>query len=280
MTNRMSLDGVSETEATGIMTSSEPGAGEDTFRRVADMIGTPTRGADIWSEPEIKVDAEDERESTAAVALEDQEGIDDPVRMYLREIGKVYLLTAGDEKRLARQMEEGQHIEAIENNWRAVNGTEPLAVDIALRLFDQLYQLSWVLDLAVEHLDLPKEATLVERLGDEALHRLIDGEMDMDFAQRVASARFGDEEPPPPPPAPVLTEVTDEDAKPVGGPFPGFEDAARSIVRLSIVAHILQPDLIAPLVDRWAKRTCCRRTWKCARTSWFATTACTTSSSS
>ena len=39
------------------------------------------------------------------VPLEEQEGIDDPVRMYLREIGKVYLLSGADEKRLARQME-------------------------------------------------------------------------------------------------------------------------------------------------------------------------------
>ena len=40
------------------------------------------------------------------VALTAQEAIDDPVRMYLREIGKVRLLTAKDERVLARKMEE------------------------------------------------------------------------------------------------------------------------------------------------------------------------------
>ena len=45
--------------------------------------------------------------------------------MYLREIGKVFLLSAADEKHLARQMEEGQHIEAIEHTWREEHGTEP-----------------------------------------------------------------------------------------------------------------------------------------------------------
>ena len=49
--------------------------------------------------------------------------------MYLREIGKVYLLTADDEKRLARAMEEGKHIQRIERRWleehgRPARGTE------------------------------------------------------------------------------------------------------------------------------------------------------------
>ena len=76
--------------------------------------------------------------SATAVPLEDQEGIDDPVRMYLREIGKVFLLSAADEKHLARQMEEGQHIEAIEHTWREVHEAEPTAVEVALTLFEQL----------------------------------------------------------------------------------------------------------------------------------------------
>src|SRR5688500_4971757 len=114
MTNRVSLDGVTATD-TGEIVASEGGVGEDSFRRVADMLETRTRElgtSDIWSEPEIKVDADDEREVAATANLEDQEGIDDLVRMYLREIGKVFLLSAADEKHLARQMEEGQHIEA------------------------------------------------------------------------------------------------------------------------------------------------------------------------
>ncbi len=47
--------------------------------------------------------------------------------MYLREIGKVFLLSAADEKHLARQMEEGQHIEAIEHTWESESGIEPTA---------------------------------------------------------------------------------------------------------------------------------------------------------
>ena len=44
--------------------------------------------------------------------------------MYLREIGKVSLLTADDEKRLARAMEDGDYIHRIENAALRATGPE------------------------------------------------------------------------------------------------------------------------------------------------------------
>ena len=222
MTNRMSIDGVRDGESGEMLTTSAVG-GDDSFRRVADMIESRTRdlGADIWSEPDIKQteEAEEEREAAqSAVALEDQEGIDDPVRMYLREIGKVFLLSAADEKHLARQMEEGQHIEQIKDTWREERDTNPTAVEVALTLFQQLSTLQPVLDLAIKHLRLPKKSTLADRMGDPELRSFIDGEMSPEFAELVAKQRKLEP-----------------------------EDAARQIVQLSIVTHILQPDLVAAM---------------------------------
>ncbi len=54
---------------------------------------------DLREEPEIEI------EPLAELV---HEGIDDPVRMYLREIGRVSLLTARDEVELAMQMEAGK----------------------------------------------------------------------------------------------------------------------------------------------------------------------------
>jgi RNA polymerase primary sigma factor len=224
MTNRMSIDGVSDGESGEMLTTSA--VGEDAFRRVADMIESRPRdlGSDIWSEPDIKQteEAEEEREATqsGAVPLEDQEGIDDPVRMYLREIGKVFLLSAADEKHLARQMEEGQHIEQIEDAWRDEKGTDPSAVEIALMLFQQMSVLQPVLDVAVKHLNLPKKATIAERVGDPSLRSLMDGEMNPEFLEAVAKARKMEP-----------------------------EDAARSIVQMSIVTHILNPDVVTAMSD-------------------------------
>ncbi len=183
MAERVSLGQVPDS---AIITSGE--AGDDSFRRVADMLENRGR-SDIWSEPEIKItqETEEEREAaTSGIPLEDQEGIDDPVRMYLREIGKVFLLSAADEKLLARQMEEGQHIEAIEEAWVQQHGAEPTAVETALTLFEQLNQLQPVLDLAVKYLNLPRKSTIADRLSELQLRALIDAEMDLEFVDFVA----------------------------------------------------------------------------------------------
>jgi RNA polymerase primary sigma factor len=221
MTNRVSVDGVAEGDAGEMLTNS--GGNDDSFRRVADMIESRSRDSDIWSEPDLKLSAEadEEREATqTAVPLEDQEGIDDPVRMYLREIGKVFLLSAADEKHLARQMEEGQHIEAIEESWREQHASEPNAIEVALTLFEQLHQTKPVLDLAIKHLNLPRHSSLADRMGDPSLRALVDGEMDIEFQETVARARKIEP-----------------------------EDAARSIVRLAIVTHILQPELVSMMAS-------------------------------
>ncbi len=66
--------------------------------------------ADAWEnlEPEAQ-DLRDEPEIEIEPVLDlDNEAIDDPVRMYLREIGRVPLLTARDEVELAQAMEQGR----------------------------------------------------------------------------------------------------------------------------------------------------------------------------
>ena len=51
----------------------------------------------------------EELELEPVIEPEEQELGDDPVRLYLHEIGRVQLLTADDEKMIARRIELGKH---------------------------------------------------------------------------------------------------------------------------------------------------------------------------
>ncbi len=82
-------------------------------------------------EEELAEEAEDEAEEEAEVDLSVPEGvgIDDPVRMYLKEIGRVPLLSAEEEIQLAKRMEEGDE----EAKRRLAEANLRLVVSIAKR---------------------------------------------------------------------------------------------------------------------------------------------------
>ena len=91
-----------------------------------------------WGEPAVAKLEEAERE---IVTAELEEGIDDPVRMYLREIGKVNLLTAANEKTLARSMEEGDYIQRIENRFFEETGRRTRGADLIVTTEKDLVKL-------------------------------------------------------------------------------------------------------------------------------------------
>ncbi len=80
---------------------------------------------------DIPEDAEDDVEEEAEVDLSVPEGvgIDDPVRMYLKEIGRVPLLSADEEIELAKRMEQGDE----EAKRRLAEANLRLVVSIAKR---------------------------------------------------------------------------------------------------------------------------------------------------
>ncbi len=61
-------------------------------------------------ETEVEIRKSPEVEKKRLVYSDKEASIDDPIRLYLREIGKENLLTAEQEVELSKQMEEGENI--------------------------------------------------------------------------------------------------------------------------------------------------------------------------
>jgi len=116
----------------------------------------------------------------------DQEVVDDPVRMYLHEIGRVSLLTATEAKDLARKMEEGRRIRQIRHDYRAQQETEPSATDIILAILHELAQASSVINLLGEHLELPPGISFLEKIYNNKLRDSIDSEISPNLILAVA----------------------------------------------------------------------------------------------
>ena len=94
--------------------------------------GEPAAETTDGSRPEAE---DQEREPEAA---ETTEVLDDPVRMYLREIGRVRLLTSADERKLARQLEGGKHLNAVKSELTEELSQEPQPWEISARLLRRL----------------------------------------------------------------------------------------------------------------------------------------------
>lgn len=110
--------------------------------------------------------------------VEDSEISDDPVRMYLREIGRVGLLTATDERFLARGMEIAERLAEVQAGMAAETGRMPTAADTTLELLRRVGSQHEVASAIAGFIGLPKGTTLGTLLGIEDLRALIDGPHD------------------------------------------------------------------------------------------------------
>lgn len=97
---------------------------DDVYEKLAGM------GIDVIPDaPELEKPDDTPREPEAVIAVPDGVDIDDPVRMYLKEIGRIPLLTSELEVSLAKQMEAGDE----EGKRRLIEANLRLVVSIAKR---------------------------------------------------------------------------------------------------------------------------------------------------
>jgi RNA polymerase primary sigma factor len=117
---------------------------------------------------EIAVD--DDRTAAAAIAESDLAGaaLDDPVRMYLREIGRVQLLTAAREVELSKAMERGEYLTTLIEQLQGESQNPPSATEIGMAVFHS-FKAGWpaVRDFWVQtHPDaaLPAKPQMIEQV--------------------------------------------------------------------------------------------------------------------
>ncbi len=147
--------------------------------------------------------------------LEDLTGAgEDAVRQYLSEIGRVDLLTAADERYLARQLEDGNWILDVEETLSDRLGRDPSGAEVWVALLEQLEHLRPVAVVIGRSLRWGKRSQL-DLIHEPDFCDRIDGELNEEMRDRVQRARRVDE-----------------------------EEANTLIVQLSVVAHLLDAKLI------------------------------------
>lgn len=114
-------------------------------------------GIDVIEEPEDE--EEDGQEEKIDLNVPEGVNIDDPVRMYLKEIGKVPLLTPEEEVRLAKAMEQGDEMakrKLAEANLRLVVSIAKRYVGRGMQFLDLIQEGNLGLIKAVEKFDYTK----------------------------------------------------------------------------------------------------------------------------
>ena len=137
---------------------------------------------------EIKATEEEAKEASEDAQQDEIEGselIDDPVRMYLREIGRVTLLTAADERRLALQLAAYKHIDKGEQEFLADTDRPASASDVAKLLLSRLQDQGDLIEAVSEYLAIDEKMTISELLLNEKMRSGVDGEINFDMLEQL-----------------------------------------------------------------------------------------------
>lgn len=117
---------------------------------------------------------------------EEQEVADDPVRLYLHEIGKVNLLTAKDERALAEKIEASKRVKEIRQEHTTRYGKAPTAVEVVLTMLKEVGRDANIIRVLREQLKLPPTDNLKEALCDRTFQESVEGVIDQQLVQAVS----------------------------------------------------------------------------------------------
>ena len=111
---------------------------------------------------------------------------DDPTRLYFHEIGKVSLLTARDERTLAKKIEVGKRLRQIKRDHMQKSGKGPSGAEIVLIVRGEIGRAAPVVLLLREQLGLPVTNSFVKSISNTKLRNSIEGILDQQMVENIA----------------------------------------------------------------------------------------------
>ena len=146
----------------------------------------PASGREHPNTEDIDESMNEEEEAELEVEMESSEVLDDPVRMYLREIGRVRLLKAAEEKALARSVEGGRHLRQLEEEFQQLTGRPPVAWEVTSSLLHRIINSTPLITVLVDKLEISRNLNISEIIGHPVLRKAIDGELDLELMSFIA----------------------------------------------------------------------------------------------
>jgi RNA polymerase primary sigma factor len=146
----------------------------------------------LWGDPTATALAAESVEPAGPADIEslisDAEITDDPVRMYLREIGRVGLLTAREERDLARAIELRRRLDTVEEALKARDGQVATATATAQELLSQLGAQQKQADAVARFLGIKGAVSLSTLTTNPEIRALIDGPHSEDLLRYLSDA--------------------------------------------------------------------------------------------
>ena len=146
-----------------------------------DDASSDEKSADQASETPSETEGEDVDWEPETVEV-----LDDPVRMYLREIGRVRLLTSSDERVLARKIEGGKHLQALRKEFEEAVGRPPRSWEASRTLLLRMVAAAPLVAALCKDLGLPGDLKLSQIAGNPTLRDAIDAEVSQELQAAVA----------------------------------------------------------------------------------------------
>jgi RNA polymerase primary sigma factor len=153
-------------------------------------FGNPDQGIDVEGKLVFGSGKENDRllpDSGKAKAAE-QTNVDDPVALYLHEIGLVKLLTSKEEKSLGIKLEDARYIDSIIKLYDQQNGTNPSAVNIVIYLLRYLLMAKPLFQYIFNYLGMKPETKFIRAISNAKLTKAISGSIDQKLIDIIAAA--------------------------------------------------------------------------------------------